>query len=541
MRERHGGALYASATAEPPRWRGRHARPAWRRRALGIVLLATLAATISTDIIPARHAQAWEIEENHTISVAGEYGNALFTPSNSRIAVTQSNQVDQQALQIHVMDLNYHPTMDFTFSTRDGSNEYFKVGYYGDAQRYPFADPGRPGIDIGSLGFCSDQRGNYEVREIVRDGPRITRIWITYQRYCNNALPADIRPSFGEIRLGYPKTSYDVSPRVVRWPAGTYPKRSSYDVPVTVRPTGSTAVTVKSVSIDGPTPSSFPIRRHNCTGVLSATGCVVWVGFVPTSPGPRYARLIVATSAGTTTVTLDGSGALGTSDWGIDVNYADIGRADERLTMPYAFSWGDPYRISSQAVQSDGLLWQADFTLPTGQTFAQGGHYVWKADGTGLRVSLSRGNNGCEVDRATLDIANLAYTGPDKRLSLLDATMSVHCRSNSPYTVSGRIRFHDRTDLKGPFRVSNVRAVRDGGYVNLSWTNPPSADFARTVVRWYPGDVGPGAPDVGTLARFGATNTVRIAAPSTKPVAISIWTFDTTGNSGLRYGLVVNP
>jgi hypothetical protein len=541
MRERHGGALYAADNAERPRGRGRHARPKWLQRALGFTLVATLVALVTTDIIPARQANATEIETDHTISVAGQYGNALFTPANSRISVTQSNQIDRQALEIHVMDLNYQPTMDFTFASRDSSNEYLKVGYYGDAQRYAFTDPGRPGIEITSLGFCSDQRGNFEVREIVRDGPRITRIWITYQRYCNNALPADTRPSFGEIRLGYPNTSYDVSPRVVRWPSGTYPKLSSYDVPVTVRTTGSTAVTVESVAIDGPTPSSFPIRRHNCTGVLSSTGCVVWVGFVPSAPGPRYARLVVATSAGTTAVRLDGSGGLGTSDWGVDVNYEDTTRTDEHLTMPYAFSWGSPYVLSSQAVESDGGLWQVDFTLPTGQTFVEGGHYVWRADGTGLRVNLLRGNNGCEVDRATMDIASLAYTGPDKRLSLLDLTWSVHCRSNSAYTVSGRIRFHDRTDLKGPFKVSNVQAVRDGAYVNLSWTNPPSTDFARTIVRWYPGDVAPGAPDVGTLARYGTTNTVRIAVPSTMPIAVSIWTYDKTGNAGLRYGLLVNP
>lgn len=439
------------------------------------------------------------------------------------------------------MDLNYHPTMDFTFASRDSSNQYLKVRYYGDAQRYAFTDPGRPGIDITSLGFCSDQRGNFEVREIVRDGPRITRVWITYQRYCNNALPADIRPSFGEIRLGYPKTSYDVSPRVVRWPSGTYPKLSSYDVPVTVFPTGSTPVTVNSVSVDGPTPSSFPIRRHNCTGVLSSAGCVVWIGFAPPSPGPRYARLVVATSAGTTAVTLDGAGALGTSDWDLGVDYADATRTDEHLGMPYAFSWGSPYTISSQAVESDGGLWQADFALPAGATFAQGGHYVWKADGTGLRVSLSRGNEGCEVDGATMDIANLAYTGPDKRLSLLDLTMSVHCRSSSPYTVSGRIRFHDRSDLRGPSGVSNVVALRSGGYVNLSWTNPSSTDFARTIVRSYVGYIAPDVPDAASLARYGIVNTVRIPAPSGKPIAISMWTYDTSGNVGPRYSLVVNP
>lgn len=537
MQVRHRGTLYAGSNADPPRGRGRHARPTWRRRGVGIALVATLIALVTSDIIPKRHAEAWEIEENHTISVAGEYGDTLFTPGNSHISVTQANEVDRQGLAISVMDLSYHPLMDFRFYSRDSSNKDLQVGYYGDAQWWPSPDPGRPGIGIGQLGFCSDQRGNFEVREIVREGPRITRIWITYQRYCNNAQPADIRPAFGEIRLGYPKTAYDVSPRVVRWPDGTYPGRGSYDVPVTVFPTGSTGVSVTSVSVTGPTPGSFPIRRHNCTGVLSSTGCVVLVGFTPKATGPQFARLTVTTTAGTSTITLDGSGALGTSEWIVDVDHQDT-RPDEHIQLPYSFTWGVPYEFSSQAYGSDGTLWNASFDLAGNATFQPGGHYVQNPD-VDLRMSLSRGNSACVVLQGSMDIADIAFAGPDSRLERVDLTLEAHCEGNPGDIMRARLRYQDRDDAQGPSPVTNLRAVRDGAWVTLTWTNPTSADFDRSVVRWYTGTVAPGAPDAGNLAAFGRTTTVRFAAPSMRPVAVSIWTYDTTGNLGKRYEVVV--
>ena len=180
--------------------------------------------------------------------------------------MNQSNQIDQQVLQISVLDSGGTPQMFFDFSSRAGSRQNLAVGYYGNAQRYPFMDPGRPGISISPLGFCHDQTGNFEVRDIRFDGLAITRIWITYQRFCNLVQPADIQPAFGEIRLGYPTTAYDTSPRVVRWPEGTEVGRASSDVPVRLRRTSTSAVEVTSVSVTGRHAGDFPIRHSGCAG-----------------------------------------------------------------------------------------------------------------------------------------------------------------------------------------------------------------------------------------------------------------------------------
>jgi hypothetical protein len=493
-----------------------------------------LVAVTAIGVVPLTRAVARPIEENFSITVAGAFGNMLFTPGNSWISVNQSNQIDQQQVSIAVLDHNDVPQMSFDFSSWDSSKQYFAVGYYGDAQRTGFTDPGRPGISMSPLGFCNGQSGNFEVRDIGLDGLAITRLWITYQRYCDDV------PAFGEIRLGYQKSAYDVSPRVIRWPEGTYPKKASYDVPITLRTTSSSAVDVTSVAVTGRYASTFPIRQNGCSGALSAAGCVIRVGFAPQGPGPRHAILRVVTTAGTTYVSLEGSGALGRTDWLVDVDYESTTMPDEHLELPYSISWGGPYEFNSQAFGADGILWQAFFDLAGNATFTKG-HYAYSPDGTGLQMRLSRGNQDCEIDRATTDIADLAFTGPDKKLALLDLNMDVHCRASEGQTVRGRIRFHDRDDQTAPGRVAGVVAVRDGGFVNLSWTNPGAADLAGVIVRWYPGRIAPGATDVGNGVYIGTGNTVRFAAPSTRPIAVSIWTYDQTGNVGSRYGLQVEP
>jgi hypothetical protein len=176
----------------------------------------------------------------------------------------------------------------------------------------------------------------------------------------------------------------------------------------------------------------------------------------------------VATTAGTTTISLDGAGAPGRTDWVVDMDYEDPSRADEHLVLPNSFSWGVPYELGSQAYAADGILWDAFFDLAGNDTFAEG-HYAYNPDGTGLLPRLSRGNDGCELDQATVDIADLTF------------------------------------------------------------------------VRWYPGPIAPGVPDAGKAVYFGTGSTIRFAAPRTSPIAVSVWTYDRTGNVGGRQELQVAP
>ncbi|WP_158844060.1 hypothetical protein [Saccharothrix deserti] len=486
-----------------------------RRRIRSAAAAALLLAVTAVVAIPAGTAQAKPIQETFSITLASAaFGNFHYHHRNSRLNVIQSNQIHQQAMAIDVRQ-NDSLVAEFDFSSREDSGKYLEVGHYGDAQRHPFEETGRPGISIHSFGFCNDQSGDFEVRDIQRNGPAIERLWITFQRYCDG-----LEPMFGELRLGYPDAAYEVAPRNVRLPGATYPTTPDTDVPVTVRSTSGTPVDVTSVAIVGPHAAEFPIRRNGCTATLTTSGCVVTVGFIPKAPGPRHAELKVTTTAGDTSVSLDGAGAQGVSEWVVDV-----GSPDQRV-LPYAAARGGPYRLETQAFEPDDTIRNARFYYENAQRLTKGRHVY--ANGSGLRMWPSYGSAACVVTSGTVDIFDLGFTGPDEELALLDLEMNVTCEGGLGDRI--RMRFHDRDDLTPPAAVTGLRATRTADGVTLDWANPADAGLAGVVVRWYAGGVPPTAVDAGTWAYTGTGNTTGFAVPATVPVAASVWAYDTAGN-----------
>jgi hypothetical protein len=294
-------------------------------------------------------------ESEFSISISGTYGDAYFLPGHAQVNVTQtwnaSSPGDYEAIQVNVSSGGtiYY----FNFATGYGSGKRFAVGYYPWAQQYPgILGQGRPGISVlGGSNPCGTNSGSFEVRDIGRVGLEITRLWIVFTRWCEDG-GVDI----GEVRLGYPQTTYNVSPEVVDWPWSTvYPGQAApEDHPVNVRLTSSKAVTAYRPKVTGPDAADFPIRKQNCTGKLTTGGCAVWVGFTPKAPGPRHATLVVPTSAGSAYVSLDGLGGVGTSDWNVSTNWPGT---PSQLVMP-SVSAGNPYSVISQA-DGASLVWTA--------------------------------------------------------------------------------------------------------------------------------------------------------------------------------------
>jgi len=506
------------------------------RRRAAAVLAAVLTAGALVVAVPAGSASARAVEDTFAISMSGAFGNAWYTPDDSWISVTQSNQTGQQVLSVAVTSQSSGlPLTTLTFQSRKNSGQYLDVGYYGDAQRYQFTDPGRPGISVGQVGFCNDQSGDFEVRDIRRSGLSITAVWITFQRYCDGQSP-----EFGELRLGYPTDPTEVSPEVVRWPSGTYPGLDSYDVPVRVRSTTATPADVTGVSVVGPDAADFAVRSDDCGGTLTSDGCDITVGFTPGGPGPRTAQLKVATSQGDVTTSLDGSGALGTSQWALAIDHEDPTRPDEQLDLPYAVAKGSPYTIQAQAAEPDGTFWNADLSLPTGQTFTTG-TYTWAADGTGLRIQLARGNAGCEVDNASITVTDIAFTGPDQDLSRLTMDMDVHCHASYSDTVTGTFAFHASDDVTPPAAPTAFTVTRSGDQATAAWQNPGDSDLAGVLVRWYSGTVPPGATDAGEEVYSGTGSSAAFTAPGTLPVAATVWAYDSHGNVSAPATVLVAP
>ncbi len=145
-------------------------------------------------------------------------------------------------------------------------------------------------------------------------------------------------------------------------------------------------------------------------------------------------------------------------------------------------------------------------------------------------MDIAQGDSGCEITSGSVTLNDVAYVGPDHDLDRMDAHFNAACQSSDPYTINARMRFHARSDVTSPGPVTGLAAVRNGGRVTLTWTKPSAPDLAGIIVRWYPATNAPGVWWAGNTAYLGTGSSASFAAPATRPVAVSVWTYDKTGN-----------
>jgi hypothetical protein len=499
---------------------GRHVR------LLAALAVLAVLAVVAVVAAPLQAANASGPESEFSISMSGSDGTAYFLPGHAQVDVTQtwnaSSPGNYEAIQVNVNSGGTY--YYFNFATGYGSGKRLAVGYYPWAQQYPgIRAQGRPGISVwGGSQPCGSSNGSFEVRDIGRVGLQITRLWIVFTRWCEDG-GVDI----GEVRLGYPQTTYNVSPQVVDWPWSTvYPGQAAEDHPVHVRLTSAKTVTAYQPKVTGRDAADFPIRKQNCTGKLTTAGCTVWVGFTPKAPGPRQATLVVPTSAGSTSVSLDGLGGVGTSDWNVSTNWPGT---PSHLVMP-SVSAGNPYDIISQA-DGTSLLWTAEFALHNGQQLRPGTTYTYQPGvSPPFTMTIAQGNTGCELNSGSVTVNDLATVGPDHQLARMNAVLKANCQSSVPYSVTATMRFHEAADLTPPGPVTRLKAVRNGSQISLTWTKPAAADLAGIIICWYAAPSAPSVWSAGNTAYLGTGTSARFTAPSTQRVSISAWTYDTTGN-----------
>ena len=471
-----------------------------------------------------------------SFSISGADGTAYLRTGNATAWMQQTwnqgTRGDYEQLDVTITGRSPNTSYDLAFATPNGSNKHLADGYYPWAQdALGQLSRGRPGIHVqGGPYPCGTNSGSFEVRDIRRVHGVITRLWVVFTRYCDSygSSQADI----GELKFGYPRTAYAVSPGEVAWPWTTvYPGNAAEDHPVHLRLTSSKTVTARRPSVTGKDAADFPIRRQNCSGRLTARGCTVWVGFTPKARGPRHAQLIVPTSAGTATVSLDGLGAVGTSDWTVDTNWPGTPTHE---VIP-SVSAGNAYDVTSEGFQpipgtQNATLWTAMFGhtqgLKPGTTYT----YQNVVPAPPFSMSISQGDGACELTSGSVTVYDLATVGPDHLLSRLDALLKASCQSSVPYSVTARMRFHEAADLTPPGPVTGLKAVRRGNRVTLRWTKPSAADLAGVVIRWYSSTKAPGAWFTGSFAYQGTGTTASFRAPATQPVSVSAWAYDTTGN-----------
>jgi hypothetical protein len=213
----------------------------------------------------------------------GAGGQRFYTPATGQIAVRGT----PGDLTVSVSGGTFGDAFTLEFAAPRG--EQLRPGVYGDAQRAPVRDAGRPGLDVNGWGrSCFGVNGRFEVKDLALSGGVVQRLWIVYEHHCERHVAA----SFGEVRLGEPGPAgrVGVAPSIVRWPLGDL-DHAGEPVPVHVRV--ADAATLGSVSIGGADHDDFEIGVDECSGHSLPKGsqCAVWVRFTPTKTGTRLATL----------------------------------------------------------------------------------------------------------------------------------------------------------------------------------------------------------------------------------------------------------
>jgi len=179
-----------------------------------MVVRGVVAVVAALALAPAAHAAS--ATSVVMLSDSGDYIGGgvprLYHPRNAQISVSGSTAY----LDVSISGGNLGDYFDLEFAAPPGRIR--TPGTYVGAQRAPFREAGRPGIDISADGRgCDTIEGLFEVKalDVAADGT-LQRLWIVYEQHCEGGESA----LFGEVRIGVPAPDGElVAPGLVRWPA----------------------------------------------------------------------------------------------------------------------------------------------------------------------------------------------------------------------------------------------------------------------------------------------------------------------------------
>jgi RTX calcium-binding nonapeptide repeat (4 copies) len=325
-------------------------------------------------------------------------------------------------------------------------------------ERYPFQDPGTPGLamSVGTYG-CNEVTGRLEVLDVGFDGQgAVTRLWALFDHHCEGRRAS----AFGELRwrAWVPAAAAHVTPAVVRWPV-----LDSWwlpAAPATVVYHGTAPPT--RVALAGADAGHFAVRADACTG--QAAPCAVEVGFVPTAPGARRARLEITDAAGAThAVTLEGFLHGGTTRADIEVLAGDVAALPEDRGMhsyepANALFAGLEHAanpvVSLRLQDRDDRRgwWFLDFSAGAGQKLQPGASYpdaLGSAAGPGPGARIDGGLAVCNQSASAFSVHSISYL-PDGRLRSFDTSFERRCYEDQRAAARGTWRFRVGDDVALP-------------------------------------------------------------------------------------------
>ena len=405
-----------------------------RRMRLRGALLATLGAIATTALGPAA-AHAAPANAVVMYSESGDYigggQNRLFHTGNAQISVSGSTAY----LTVNVSGGNFGDSYSLDFAAPPG--ETLARGVYDKAQRAPFRESTRPGIDIGGDGRgCNTISGRFEVKDIaVSPSGVLERLWIVYEQHCEGGTPA----LFGEVRLGVDSggAAY-ATPAVVRWPVSDL-GRPGMAVPVTLVAPGG--VQLGGVSQGGDHPGDFPLRVDECSGrALPAGGqCEVWVRFAPTASGTRTAILRIPEAGGhVQEIALQGFTYGGRTRLVMNSDSGDYigGGGTYSYTPENALiaAGGTRRGVGFGLDAANGDDWSGSFSPADGDIIAPGRYTGATRDafrGTGPGIEVTGNGRGCNEIEGEFTVHEATFD-PDGRMRSIALDFVQHCEGGAP-------------------------------------------------------------------------------------------------------------
>ncbi|MDQ4064505.1 MAG: hypothetical protein M3161_00475 [Actinomycetota bacterium] len=422
-----------------------------RVRQAACLVAATLFCT-SLAAPPVRAAEGLETFVT-MLSDAGDYigggQSRFFHPGNGSVAVAGSRSY----LTVSVAGGNLGDSYHMDFAAPPG--RVLVEGVFERAQRAPFREAGRPGIDIGGDGRgCNTIEGRFEVKRLRSDTDgTITSLWIVYEQHCEGGLAA----LFGEVRYRVPGDGGQamVNPRHLRWPDADKGGATTV-APVVVVNSSRSAVTIGTPSIGGTEAASFEIRVDECAGEALApnSACLIFLRFNATQGGQNSARLSIPEVGGVThEVALRGWVLTGRTRFTMNSDEGDYiggGAQLEYTPANAAIAVGGGYRhVAAWIEGEDGNWWSADFAAPQGDILAPGTTYNatrYPFNGPGAGMDVSGSGRGCNelTGTFTVDVIEISDAG---ELEEVGITYEQHCEGATPalrgvleYRVGGEPR-----------------------------------------------------------------------------------------------------
>ena len=383
-----------------------------------------------------------------TVTMFSESGDYIgggvqrtFDTAVSSDRIAPSISADAQSFSVSVSGGPYGDSYGMSFIAPSGA---LAPSVYTGAQRSPFREPGRPGMEItGSGRGCNTLSGSFEVRDLAKaaDGS-VERAWIIYEQHCDGG-PA----LFGEVRVGAPVTAGPRAvPTLVRWPSSDV-NGGGQAVPLTAWPSAGGPIT--QVAVVGDAAADFVVRVDECTGAASV--CEVWVRFVPLTPGTRRAWLRSTDAAGgRTEVPLQGfayGGETGLTMTGDPGDYIGAGRTWTYGPESSIAAGGSRSGMHFSVDGANGDWWYLDFVPADGDVLAPGtynGATRYPFNGTGPGLSISGEGRGCNQLSGSFTVNELTLSGG--AVKTVSISFEQHCEHATP-ALRGtiKVRAGDRT------------------------------------------------------------------------------------------------